>query len=86
MAEHKVTVTIEEVDLAKTRQLGEARLSAVVDAALSVHVDRQARRDSLRNLLDNWERSVGPVGDSDASDATAAFDELEDFGFGREIS
>ncbi|MGI5217119.1 type II toxin-antitoxin system CcdA family antitoxin [Nocardia sp. CA-290969] len=86
MAKRKITVTIDEEVLAKARQLGDAHLSAVVNAALAEHVDRLARRDALRDLLEGWERSVGPVGDDDASDAAAAFDELEGIGFGREIA
>lgn len=86
MAKRKITVTIDEEVLAKARQLGDAHLSAVVNAALAEHVDRMARRDALRDLLEGWERSVGPVGDDDASAAAAAFDELEGIGYGREIA
>ncbi|MFI5718202.1 type II toxin-antitoxin system CcdA family antitoxin [Nocardia sp. NPDC051750] len=86
MAKRKITVTIDEEVLAKARELGDAHLSAVVNAALAEHVDRMARRDALRDLLHGWEQAVGPVGDDDARDAAAAFDELEGIGFGREIA
>ncbi|MEU1982332.1 type II toxin-antitoxin system CcdA family antitoxin [Nocardia sp. NPDC019395] len=77
MAKRQRTVTIDEEILAKVRELADGHLSAVVNAALAEHVDRMARRGALRDLLDGWEQSVGPVGDHDASEAVAAFDELE---------
>ncbi|MGW0183239.1 type II toxin-antitoxin system CcdA family antitoxin [Nocardia sp. NPDC003345] len=86
MAKRKITVTIDEEVLEKARELGDAHLSAVVNAALTEHVDRMARRGALQELLDGWERSAGPVDDADARDAAAAFDELEGIGFGREIA
>lgn len=86
MAKRKITVTVDEEVLARARELGDAHLSAVVNAALAEHVDRLARRDALGDLLHGWEQAVGPVDDDDAHDAAAAFDELEGIGFGREIA
>ncbi|MFI1459409.1 type II toxin-antitoxin system CcdA family antitoxin [Nocardia carnea] len=86
MAKRKITVNIDEEVLAKVRELGDAHLSAVMNAALAERVDRLARRDALRDLLHGWDQAVGPVGDDDTRDAAAAFDELEGIGFGGEIA
>ncbi|MFD3595422.1 hypothetical protein ACFWU5_22080 [Nocardia sp. NPDC058640] len=77
MAKRKITVTVDEeiVDLA--RELGDSHLSAVVNAALTEHVDRLARRAALGALIESWDRELGPVSDSDTAYARAAFDELD---------
>jgi hypothetical protein len=78
MAKRKITVTVDEelVDLA--HEFGEEKLSAVVNAALSEHIERLGRLATLRRLLDQWEAQAGPVSAEVRADAAAAFDEAED--------
>ena len=77
MAKRKITVTVDEATLAQAHALGIENLSAVVDDALSVHVQRLARQAALRELLEAWERVAGPVPEASSAAARAAFDELD---------
>jgi hypothetical protein len=65
----------ELVDLA--HEFGEEKLSAVVNTALSEHVERLGRLATLRQLLDRWEAQAGPVPPAVRADAVAAFDEAD---------
>jgi hypothetical protein len=78
MAKRKITVTVDEelVDLA--HDLGEEKLSTVVNTALAEHVERLGRLASLRDLLDRWDAQAGPVPPDVQADAAAAFDEAGD--------
>jgi post-segregation antitoxin (ccd killing protein) len=77
MAKRKVTVTVDAATLAQAQELGVDNLSAVVDDALRIHVERLARRAALREMLETWDRDAGPVSDADRAAARAAFDELD---------
>lgn len=77
MVKRKITVTVDSETLAQAHALGVDNLSAVVDAALSVHIERLARQAALRELLDSWDREQGPVSEADRAAARAAFDELD---------
>lgn len=77
MAKRKITVTVDEGTLERAQALGVQNLSAVVDEALEIHVDRLARRAALCELLDTWDREIGPVPEADRVAARAAFDELD---------
>jgi post-segregation antitoxin (ccd killing protein) len=77
MAKRKITVTVDAATLERAQALGVHNLSAVVDEALEIHVDRLARRAALRDLLDSWDREAGPVPEADQAAARAAFDELD---------
>lgn len=77
MVKRKITVTVDAETLEQAQALGVHNLSAVVDDALAIHVDRLARRAALRDLLDAWDRDAGPVPDADRMAARAAFDELD---------
>lgn len=83
MAKRKITVTVDEEIVEQAHLLGVESLSAVVNEALTVHVERLARRAALRELLDTWEREFGPVSEAAAADARAAFDELDGVAEGR---
>lgn len=83
MAKRKITVTVDEELVAQAHLLGVESLSAVVNQALAAHVERLARRAALRQLLDNWERELGPVSDVAAAEARATFDELDGTAEGR---
>lgn len=77
MAKRKITVTVDAATLEQAQALGVQNLSAVVDEALEIHVERLARRAALRDLLDAWEREAGAVPAADQAAARAAFDELD---------
>ena len=77
MAKRKITVTVDEEVVEQARLLGESHLSAVVNEALTQHVEQLARRMALRKLLDRWDAELGPVPDADVAAARAAFDELD---------
>ncbi|MBA2323445.1 MAG: type II toxin-antitoxin system CcdA family antitoxin [Pseudonocardiales bacterium] len=77
MAKRKITVTVDAETLEQAQALGVQNLSAVVDEALEIHIQRLARQAALRELLDTWDREVGPVSDADRAAARAAFDELD---------
>lgn len=83
MAKRKITVTVDEGLVEQAHLLGVASLSAVVNEALAAHVERLARRAALRQLLDNWERELGPVSEAAAAEARAVFDELDGTAEGR---
>lgn len=78
MAKRKITVTVDEELVELIHELGEERLSTVVNAALADHVERLGRLASLRSLLDRWEEEAGPVSAEAQAEAVAAFDEFED--------
>ncbi len=78
MAKRKITVTVDEelVDLAHV--LGaDTSLSGVMNEALGEHVERLGRLAALRDLLDAWDASYGPISDQAEEEAKAAFDELD---------
>ena len=77
MAKRKITVTVDAETLERAQSLGVHNLSAVVDEALDIHVDRLARRAALRDLLDAWDAEAGPVPEADQLAARSAFDELD---------
>lgn len=77
MAKRKITVTVDAATLDQAQALGVQNLSAVVDEALEIHIERLARQAALRDLLDVWDRAVGPVSEAEQAAARAAFDELD---------
>lgn len=77
MAKRKITVTVDEAIIEEAQRLGVENLSAVVNEALAAHVDRLGRRAALGQLLDDWDRELGPVPEAAMADARAAFDELD---------
>lgn len=77
MAKRKITVTVDEDVVDQVQRLGAGNLSAVVSAALTEHVDRLARRAALGELLESWDRDLGPVDPSATEAARSAFDELD---------
>jgi hypothetical protein len=83
MAKRKITVTVEAAILEQAQSLGVQNLSAVVDEALALHVERLARQAALRELLDAWDREIGLVSDSEQAAARIAFDELDGLADGR---
>jgi post-segregation antitoxin (ccd killing protein) len=83
MAKRKITVTVDASILEQAQALGVQNLSAVVDEALEIHVQRLARQAALRELLDKWDVEVGPVPETDRAEARAAFDELDSLIDGR---
>jgi len=76
MAKRKITVTVDEELVDRVHQLGDERLSAVVNRALVEHIEHLGRLASLRALLDRWEADLGPVGPEAAKEAAAAFDQF----------
>lgn len=80
MVKRKITVTVDAATLERAFALGVQNLSAVVDEALVIHIERLGRQAALRDLLDAWDREAGPVSDSDQATARAAFDELDSLG------
>ncbi|MGH3835757.1 MAG: type II toxin-antitoxin system CcdA family antitoxin [Pseudonocardiaceae bacterium] len=52
MAKRKITVTVDAAILEQAQSLGVQNLSAVVDEALEIHIERLARQAALRDLLD----------------------------------
>ncbi|MGW6423302.1 hypothetical protein ACWF82_11560 [Nocardia sp. NPDC055053] len=42
-----------------------------------INVDRRSRRAALRDLLESWDRELGPISDEDAAQARSAFAELD---------
>lgn len=83
MAKRKITVTVDAETLERAQALGVQNLSAVVDEALEIHVERLARHAALRALLDGWDRELGPVSEADRGAARSAFDELDSLIDGR---
>lgn len=83
MAKRKITVTVDAGLIEEAQLLGIENLSAVVNEALTAHVDRLARRAALRQLLDDWDRELGPVSEAALADAHAAFDQVDGTGEGR---
>jgi post-segregation antitoxin (ccd killing protein) len=78
MAKRKITVTVDEEVVEQAHALGVGpSLSAVVNEALTAHIDRLARRAALGELLDSWDDRLGPASAADAQAARAAFDELD---------
>ncbi len=77
MAKRRITVTVDAGLVDEAQLLGIDNLSAVVNEALAAHVDRLARRAALGQLLDDWDRELGPVPEAAMADARAAFDELD---------
>ncbi len=82
MAKRKITVTVDTGLVEEAQLLGIENLSAVVNEALTAHVDRLARRAALRQLLDEWDLELGPVSDAAIADAQDAFDEVDGIGRG----
>lgn len=80
MAKRKITVTVDTGLVEEAHMLGIENLSAVVNEALAQHVDRLARRAALRQLLDEWDRELGPVSEAALADARQAFDQLDGTG------
>jgi post-segregation antitoxin (ccd killing protein) len=80
MAKRKITVTVDAATVERAQALGVQNLSAVVDAALEIHVERLARQAALRDLLESWDRAAGPVPEAEQAAARAAFDELDGIG------
>lgn len=78
MAKRKITVTVDEELVDLVHQLGQDKLSVVVNTALAEHLERQGRLASLRALLDRWETEAGPVSAAVQAEAAAAFDQFED--------
>jgi hypothetical protein len=78
MAKRKITVTVDEELVELVHQLGDEKLSTVVNTALAEHVERLGRLASLRRLLDAWAVEVGPVSREAEADAAAAFDQFDD--------
>lgn len=76
-------MTVDAATLEQAQSLGVQNLSAVVDEALEIHVQRLARQAALRELLDTWDRAGGPVPESEQAAARAAFDELDGLTDGR---
>lgn len=70
-------MTVDAATLEQAQALGVQNLSAVVDAALEIHIERLARQAALRDLLDTWDREADPVPEADRAAARAAFDELD---------
>ncbi|MFY9807195.1 MAG: type II toxin-antitoxin system CcdA family antitoxin [Pseudonocardiaceae bacterium] len=83
MVKRKITVTVDAAILGRAQSLGVQNLSAVVEEALEIHVERLARQAALRELLDSWDREAGPVSESEQAAARAAFDELDGLTDGR---
>ncbi|MEA2901792.1 MAG: Post-segregation antitoxin CcdA [Actinomycetota bacterium] len=77
MAKRKITVTVDEAVVDEAQRLGIDNLSAVVNEALTAHVDRLARRAALRQLLDEWDAEMGPVSEAALAAAREAFDDLD---------
>lgn len=75
-AKRKITVTVNAATLEQAQALGVQNLSAVVDEALEIHVERLARQAALRDLLDAWDREAGPVPEVELAAARATFDGL----------
>ncbi|MCA1673133.1 MAG: type II toxin-antitoxin system CcdA family antitoxin, partial [Actinobacteria bacterium] len=71
MAKRKVTVMVDAATLEQSQSLGVQNLSAVVDQALEIYVERLARQAALRELLDTWDREGGPVAESEQAAARA---------------
>ncbi|MGY0497349.1 type II toxin-antitoxin system CcdA family antitoxin [Nocardia sp. FBN12] len=86
MAKSKITVTVDQEVVEQARKLGDAHVSAVVNAALTEHVERITHNAALGDLLDGWDDESGPVSDADMRDAAAAFDELDAASERRETS
>jgi|GEM_PF-1562869 post-segregation antitoxin (ccd killing protein) len=82
MSKRKITVTVDEEIVAQAQQLGAENLSAVVNNALALHVERLASRAALRQLLDSWNDEFGALPDAEIAAAGAAFDELNGLGLG----
>jgi len=78
MAKRKITVTVDEELVQMAHELGEDKLSTVVNAALASHVERLGRLASLRELLARWDAELGEVPRDVQEDARAAFDEFVD--------
>lgn len=79
MAKRKITVTVDEELVELVHQLGQQKLSTVVNAALTDHLERMGRLASLGELLDGWEAEAGPTSAESQADAAAAFDEATSF-------
>ena len=77
MAKRKITVTIDDYLVDQLRRLPGDSVSAVVNQALSEHVERLARREALSRMIDDWERELGPTSPESQASAKAAFDELD---------
>ncbi|MDQ2706362.1 MAG: type II toxin-antitoxin system CcdA family antitoxin [Actinomycetota bacterium] len=86
MAKRKITVTVDAETLEQAQALGVQNLSAVVDEALAIYVQRLARHAALRELLDTWDSEVGPVSDAEMAAARAVFDELDGLVDGRQLT
>jgi hypothetical protein len=86
MAKRKITVTVDAATLELAQALGVQNLSAVVDEALEIHVERLARQAALRELLDSWDHEAGPVPESEQAAARAAFDELDGLASSRQTA
>jgi post-segregation antitoxin (ccd killing protein) len=85
MAKRKITVTIDEEVVEQAQALGIGpSLSAVVNDALTAHVERLARLAALGELLDSWDERLGPVPDAATDTARHAFDELDGVSAGRQ--
>lgn len=77
MAKRKITVTVDEDLVDEAHRLGVSSLSGVVNDALAAHVDRLARLDALRDLLDTWADALGPVPADELDAARALFDDVD---------
>lgn len=81
MAKRKITVTVDEELVEALKQLGGESVSAVVNRALSEHIERLERREALGRMLDDWDRELGPTSPESEASAKAAFDELDGIEF-----
>lgn len=77
MSKRKITVTVDEEVVAQAQLFGAENLSAVVNNALALHVERLASRAALRELLDSWNDRLGVLSEAEITAASAAFDELD---------
>lgn len=77
MAKRKITVTVDEYLVDRLRKLPGDSVSAVVNQALSEHVERLERLEALDRMLEDWDRELGPTSPAAQARAKAAFDELD---------
>lgn len=80
MAKRKITVTVDEGLVETIAQVSTDSVSAVVNSALRVEVQRLARAAALKGRLDEWDAAFGPVSEAARVAAAAAFDDLDAIG------
>jgi hypothetical protein len=66
MAKRKTIVTVDEKVVEQARLLGMDNFPAVVNEALTVHVERLARGAALDELLNDWEHKFGSMSEAAA--------------------